>query len=274
MPAKFPANNSPLPLLRSLADRGDKVAQTLIDIMIGTYWIDASGGTEATDTIRVSGQIRDQESLPLAGAKEVLVRVRAPLKAPLVDVTAASAAALPACTAAGTGVGKTLTGNANGALTIDGVTITNGMRVLIKDQVAGADNGIYTQTQLGTGGAPFILTRATDFDTAGEALQGSQARVTAGTVNAGRTFVHTTLGAITMETTALTFADRDGGTIGGVTIGTKGTLKSGGTSREAWITTDANGQFEADVKSTLVGAHLVEAVCDNGETELNVITFA
>src|SRR3954469_12517197 len=56
----------------------------------------------------------------------------------------ATAAALPACTAAGTGIGKTLTGNANGALSVDGTAVAVGNRILVKDQVAGADNGIYT----------------------------------------------------------------------------------------------------------------------------------
>ncbi len=66
---------------------------------------------------------------------------------------------LPACTAAGAGVGKTLTGNANGALVIDGQTLLAGDVVLVKNQAAGKDNGGYTVTQVGTAGTPFILTR-------------------------------------------------------------------------------------------------------------------
>lgn len=118
----------------------------------------------------------------------------------------ATAAALPACTAAGSGVGKTLTGDANGALTVDGFAVANGDRVLVKNQAAGADNGIYTQTQLGTGGAPFILTRATDADQNAEVTQGLFTLIVAGTVNGGFGYYLTTADPITVDTTSLSFA--------------------------------------------------------------------
>lgn len=82
-------------------------------------------------------------------------------------VRLATTGPLPAVTAAGSGVGKTLTENANGALTIDGTAAVFGDRVLIKDQAAAANNGIYTVTNAGSAGTTFILTRATDFDQAG-----------------------------------------------------------------------------------------------------------
>lgn len=52
--------------------------------------------------------------------------------------------------------------------TVDGVVLATGDRILIKDQIAGAENGLYT---VNTTGAP---TRATDADT--------DAKVTAGLV--------------------------------------------------------------------------------------------
>lgn len=99
-------------------------------------------------------------------------------------VRLASVAALPACTAAGSGVGKTLTASANGALSVDGVAVVAADRILIKDQVLSANDGIYTVTQPGTAGLPFILTRATDFDQAGplEAQIGAVVTPTAGTL--------------------------------------------------------------------------------------------
>jgi hypothetical protein len=63
----------------------------------------------------------------------------------------ATAAALPAVTASGSGVGKTLTANSSGPLLIDGFPVAVGNRVLIKDQAAGVNNGIYTVTTLGVG---------------------------------------------------------------------------------------------------------------------------
>lgn len=65
------------------------------------------------------------------------------------------------------GVGATLTRGENGALgTIDGITLIVGDRILVKDQASALQNGIYTVTNLGSGGAPYVLTRATDCDTA------------------------------------------------------------------------------------------------------------
>lgn len=83
-----------------------------------------------------------------------------------VNVRLATAAALPACTAAGAGVGKTLTGNANGALSVDGVAVVAADLVLVKNQVQPLDNGIYTVTAAGSGGTPFVLTRTPGFDAA------------------------------------------------------------------------------------------------------------
>lgn len=122
-------------------------------------------------------------------------------------VRLATAAALAACTPAGTGPGHTLTENANGALTIDGVTANNADRVLIKDQVAQDDNGIYVVTDKGSAGTPFILTRATDFDqaVAGEIAVRANIIATAGTVNTGKQFELTTTGVIVVDTTNLVF---------------------------------------------------------------------
>lgn len=81
--------------------------------------------------------------------------------------TMGTTAALPANTYNnGTaGVGATLTGNSNGALPAqDGVTPVVGYRLLVKNEAATANNGIYVVTQVGTGGTPYILTRATDFN--------------------------------------------------------------------------------------------------------------
>lgn len=129
----------------------------------------------------------------------------------------ATTAALPACTYNnGTdGVGATLTGNSNGALTIDGYTFTsptdNGERVLIKNQSSGNQNGVYTVSQAGNSspGAPFILTRATDFDTVGtgpdQVDEGDFFLVTSGTANANTAWVQQTPLPITIGATSIFF---------------------------------------------------------------------
>jgi hypothetical protein len=112
--------------------------------------------------------------------------------------------------ASGTGPGKTLTSATNTALVVDGYTVLLNDRVLVKDQAAPADNGIYAQTTLGVGGSvKWVLTRATDFDTAvaGEVALGAYVFVANGTVNVGTQWQlgAPTPASITVDTTALTF---------------------------------------------------------------------
>ena len=113
---------------------------------------------------------------------------------------------------AGDGVGATLTNaGAQVALTIDGVLTTVGMRVLIYNQTAQAQNGVYTVTTVGSGSTNWVLTRATDADTYGirdpDALGFNDAFfVQAGSTGAGETYVCNTTGVIVFGTTAITFA--------------------------------------------------------------------
>ena len=72
----------------------------------------------------------------------------------------ATVAALPANTASGV----TLTGNANGALSVDGVAVSVGDRILVKDEATLFNNGIYDVTATGSAGAVFVLTRSTDYN--------------------------------------------------------------------------------------------------------------
>lgn len=132
------------------------------------------------------------------------------------SVKYASTAALPASTYNNgvSGVGATITANANGALTVDGYTFTspadNGTRILIKNQANAAYNGVYTLTQAGDAGNPFILTRATDFNTPGSGVNqidaGDFFLVTAGTANANTSWVQQTPLPITMGTTGIVFS--------------------------------------------------------------------
>jgi len=87
------------------------------------------------------------------------------------SVDAATTEALPTCTYdnGALGLGATLTGDSGGALPAqDGVTLSQGKRLLVKDQADPKQNGIYVVTQVGDEDNPFILTRATDADQASE----------------------------------------------------------------------------------------------------------
>jgi hypothetical protein len=122
------------------------------------------------------------------------------------SVRLATAAVLPANTAAGSGVGKTLTANANGVLTVDGVATVLGDRLLIKDEATGANRGIYVVTTEGTAGVPFVLTRAADADSNAELTPNAAVFVEEGAVNADTGWVLTTDAPIVVDTTSLTFA--------------------------------------------------------------------
>jgi hypothetical protein len=103
------------------------------------------------------------------------------------------------------GVGATITLSV--ALTVlDGYTLLNTNRVLIKNEVNQAYNGIYTWATGGT-----VLTRATDANTYGSGVnqlsQNDYFFVQNGTVNKGSSYVVTTVGTITFGTTAITFSE-------------------------------------------------------------------
>ena len=126
----------------------------------------------------------------------------------LAAVLAASTVALTATYANGAlGVGATLTNSgAMAALTLDGVTLAAGNRVLIWNQAAQAQNGIYTVTTVGSGAVNWVLTRATDYDQAAEIAQGQVVMVQEGTLYGGKSFQQIAPGPFTMGTTSIIFA--------------------------------------------------------------------
>ena len=128
------------------------------------------------------------------------------------------------------GVGATITSSSNGALSIDGSTPTVSSRVLIKDEVgafvntttqSAAFNGIYVVTQVGSGAAPFILTRSTDFDV-GTEMAGAFTFVEQGTVNADTGWVATVNAPVTVGTTQIIWSQFS--SAGAYTAGTGLTL--------------------------------------------------
>ena len=106
------------------------------------------------------------------------------------------------------------------ASTIDGVVIATGDRVLLKDQTAGAENGIYVVVASGA------ASRSTDADISAEVTSGMYTFISEGTSSASMGFVLSTADPITLDTTALTFTQFSGA--GQVIAGT-GLTKTGNT---------------------------------------------
>src|SRR6056300_122830 len=127
------------------------------------------------------------------------------------SVRAATTADLSATYSNGSsGVGATLTAGSNGAIVIDGVSLSVDDRVLVKDQSTAAENGIYRVTTQGDGSTAFVLTRATPEDQPEELTGGAFVFVEEGTANANNGYVFTHTGAPTFGTTSLDVAQFSG----------------------------------------------------------------
>lgn len=126
--------------------------------------------------------------------------------------------------AATTVAGTLATSFANGQA-IDGVTLVTGNRILIKNQAAPAENGIYV---VASSGAP---TRATDADT-GTELVNATVYVSEGTNNADTGWTQTANAPITIGTTGIVWAQFSGSGTGvsSFSAGTTGLTPSASTT--------------------------------------------
>ena len=151
---------------------------------------------------------------------------------------------------------------ASAVVTLDGVQLASGNRVLLKDESTGANNGIYEVTVVGNGSTvAWVLTRASDFDSDDDISAGAFCFVEEGTVNGDGGFVLTTDETITLGTTALTFTQFSGA--GQVTAG-DGITKSGSTvsinlDSDSGLSVSASG-LKIDASQLAVG---VMAIADD-----------
>ncbi len=126
--------------------------------------------------------------------------------------------------------------NLSGLQTVDGVVLTAGVRVLVKNQAAAKDNGLYLVV---AGGA---WTRCPDADSSAKVTPGMLVLVERGTVNAESAWQLVTDAPITLGVTALTYEMAFGRT--GVAAGT---YRS--------VTVDAYGRVTAASNPTTVAGY-------------------
>jgi len=126
------------------------------------------------------------------------------------------------------GVGATLTGSGTFPQ-IDGHTVAEQERVLVKNQSTGSQNGLYVLTDDGDPSGSWVLTRATDADNspAGEVAYGDFCFIQNGG-QAGFGFTVNTTGTITIGTTAISYVQFNAGQVviagTGLSEATPGTL--------------------------------------------------
>lgn len=153
-----------------------------------------------------------------------------------VDDTVAGLSWKNECRVATTLAGTLATSFANGQ-SVDGQVLATNDRILIKDQTAQAENGIYV---VQAAGAPV---RATDADTDAE-VKGAAVFIWQGTSNGGTRWINNATGAITLGTTALVFVAFGGGQ---TYTGSNGILLS---ASNFTVQPDTGGQSGLSVSAT------------------------
>lgn len=116
-------------------------------------------------------------------------------------VVAATAGPLPANTL----TGSTLTATANGALVVDGVSPPQGARLLVANEAAAANNGLYLVVSAGSPSTKWQLGRAGDMTT-GVQVPGAVVLVESGTANAGSLFMIPSSASYTIGATPITWS--------------------------------------------------------------------
>jgi hypothetical protein len=145
--------------------------------------------------------------------------------------------------------------------TIDGVVLATGDRILIKDQSAAAENGIYV---VNASGAP---TRAADANSAAELINAT-VYVSEGTTNAETVWTCTNNATINLGTTGLSFAQVNGGTVPQATTSVQGKVE---------LATQAETEAKSDTERAVTPASLASfvqrkifTIGDNSATQIDV----
>ena len=155
----------------------------------------------------------------------------------------------------------TIASDLNVGDSIDGITLADGDRVLVKDQSTASQNGIYT-----AGASP---ARATDADADAEVTAGLFVFVEEGTANSDNGYVLSTDGTITVGSTALTFTQFSGA---GQIVAGDALSKSGNTLNvnddNITVEVSSDNLRIKGITATAVGDLLIGAASNAGYTRL------
>ena len=224
-------------------------------------------GVVDVDTSRITNVVDP------SGAQDAATKAYVDSVANGLDVKASVRVATTAALATSTynnGAG-TITADANGALSIDGVTVSVDDRILVKNQASAVQNGLYKVTATGSGGAAFVLTRTPDGDEAIEITGGAFVFVEEGTANADNGYVFTHNGTPTLGSTNITVAQFSGA--GQISAGAALT-KTGNTLDVAVDDTTIEVSGDAlQVKASGIGTNqLADTAVTEGKIANNAVT--
>src|SRR6056300_1556726 len=170
----------------------------------------------------------------------------------------------------------TLTANANGAISIDGVSLSADDRVLVKDQTTQTQNGFYKVTTVGSGSAAFVLTRTPDANEASEITGGAFTFVEEGTNNADNGYVATHNGTPTLGTDNITFDQFSGAgqiSAGNALTKTGNTLDVEVDDSSIEVASDALQVKALGITNAMLAGSIANAKLSNSTIGIGGITF-
>jgi hypothetical protein len=169
------------------------------------------------------------------------------------------------CYAATTGsnLNSTYNNGASGvAFTLDGTSPALNSRILVKDQTAPEQNGIYVLSTVGNGSTPWVLTRASDYENNTQIFPGNFIIITAGATNLNT-------GWVEVDTVSVIGTDP----IGFAAFGNAGTVTSvSGVSGEIVVTNGTNTAI-VGIDPTYIGQDSITNVgtIDRGTWQGNTV---
>jgi hypothetical protein len=219
----------------------------------GTITAALTGNASTATTLQTARSIN---GVPFNGSSDITISVVGASLAPVLVATTAS--------------GTLASSFANGQL-VDGVTLATGNRVLIKNQTAAAENGIYTVNATG------VPTRAIDANSS-SALAAGMVGVQRGAVNGGKLFSTTFKSTDTLDTTGMNWFEVFNSN---TAIPNTSTTATSANTANTIVSRDASGNFtagtitaaltgNASTATTLATARNINGVSFNGSANITV----
>ena len=151
------------------------------------------------------------------------------------------------------GVGATLTGTTVGQLVVDGISVNTNDRILVQTEAAPAHNGVYIVSATGASGAPYVLIRSSDMNTAYQFLNYGTF-VSAGNTLAGLNFLQTNESFTQVGVSPANFSQVMNAVLSTVTaLFPTYTYNNGASGVGATLTATSNGSVSIDGITPTVG---------------------